>query len=241
MEHLTTGAPSWLQEKLRRWRDARDTDQPTALCPECDDTGWIQIEGNRVRRCDSCLSRQRGQAPGVPPEEHGSRIATFTETPFNKTALAHAKHFLAGTHPDLYLWGGVGTGKTRLACAIINELHAAFKQVAFVRVSKLLSTMSPEHMDQAIEDLGRIPFVVLDDVGANQGSDWAKRMLLVLYETRIDHDGRTVWTSNLDLQDLSEFAGDRLTSRIIARAKVVELGGKDWRLKKAAAMRRERG
>lgn len=203
-------------------------------CQLCDNTGWVKVEGG-VQRCSECLTRTRGQAPGIPIDEHGSRLATFTETADNKQGIEHARHFLDGIHPDIYLWGGIGTGKTRLACSLLNELHARMVGVEFFRVPLLLSALLPgaDDMDAKIERLASIPVICLDDVGASQATDFARRMLLVIYEARGDRGRRTIWTSNLSIQELADFTtDDRLPSRIAGRAKVVELGGKDWRLRK---------
>ncbi len=215
-------------------------DLPADYCTDCDNTKWMQVDGGGVKRCPACLSRARGQAPGIPQEEHGSRLATFKETPQNRNALTEARLFLEGVHPNIYLFGGVGTGKTRLACSLLNELHSQFTTVEFVRVPKLLVTLLPgaESLDDLIERIAAVPVICLDDVGASQASDFARRMLLVIYEARGDRGHRTIWTSNLDLGELQEFTGDdRLPSRIAGGAKVVELAGKDWRLMKTGPRR----
>ena len=74
--------------------------------------------------------------------------------------------------------------------------------------------------------------LVLDDVGANQGTDYARRMLQTIFDARLDAGHRTIWTSNLTLDEMAEFLGDdRLTSRIAGNCRVVRLQGDDWRLK----------
>ena len=53
----------------------------------------------------------------------------------------------------------------------------------------------------------------------------------MLYEYRMDHGKRTIWTSNLTLAELEEFFGDeRLSSRIAGNGDVVSVGGVDMRL-----------
>lgn len=207
-------------------------------CGTCDDTcGWLYPNGpdGGVVPCPECQSRKRGQAPGLPIAEHGSRMATFKPTTDNKHAIAAAQQWLDGKRQDLYLFGGVGTGKTRLACSLANERWAAMEQVEFFRVAHLLASMQPNatsDVDATLGRIERIPVIVLDDVGASQATDFARRMLLVLYESRMDRGHRTIWTSNLDLEELAGFNRDeRLSSRIAGNALIAEMTGKDWRLK----------
>lgn len=233
-----------MADALRMWA----TDRPMAddrgdVCQECDGTGWQQVEGGVVK-CRVCLSRTRGQAPGIPLEEHGAMLDGFQVTRDNGEAVRHAKLFLDGVHPDIYFTGSVGTGKTTLACRLLNELWAKGQRVEFFRVPKLLVSLLPgaDDLDGIIERIVAVPVICLDDVGASQASDFARRMLQVIYDARGDKGTRTIWTSNLDMRELATFnAGDdRLTSRIAGRAKVVELAGPDWRLKKAKQLARER-
>jgi len=58
-----------------------------------------------------------------------------------------------------------------------------------------------------------------------------------VFDARTDRGHRTIWTSNLNLDELVAFFGEdkRLASRIAGNAKIVELNGPDYRLKKAKA------
>ena len=217
----------------------RPSSRPADLCESCDGSGWVYVDeqnpGAGVRRCQVCLSRIRGQAPGIPQEEHGSRLDNYVSTTHNKAAIEQARFWLAGVHPDLYLFGGVGTGKTKLAATLLNERWAAGESVEFIRVPRLLSALLPgaDDVNQRIDQIAKVPVVCLDDVGASQASDFARRMLLVIYEARMDAGHRTIWTSNLSLDELGAFFGDdRLSSRIVGHAKVVPMNGPDFRLRK---------
>ncbi len=227
-----------LVERLRRLPRPSTLNDKGPICGTCEDTcGWLYPNGpdGGVIPCPECQSRKRGEAPGLPVAEHGSRLATFQQTKDNVHAIAAAKKWLAGDRPDLYLFGGVGTGKTRLACSLANERWAAGIGVEFFRVAQLLSVMLPGSATDVDTTLGRIeqiPVIVLDDVGASQATDFARRMLLVLYESRMDRGHRTIWTSNLDLEELAGFNQDeRLSSRIAGNALIAEMTGKDWRLR----------
>ena len=76
--------------------------------------------------------------------------------------------------------------------------------------------------------------LVIDDVGASQATDFARRMLHSLFDARADLKRRTIWTSNLSPDELTAFLQQdaRLVSRIAGACKVVELDGPDFRLVK---------
>ncbi len=232
---------------------AQSTD--AATCDTCDGTGWEPVEVDGVRRMRHCQAtgcefweRKRGYAPGVPDDAKDVLLASYgaklTKTSQNEDAIRQAKFFLDGVHPGLYIHGDVGSGKTLLACAILNELHRTGQRVRFVRCQELLNQMMPggDAVDGVFDRTVAIPTLVLDDVGASQGTDFARRQLLAIFEGRQDRSHRTIWTSNLDLDELTEFLGEdkRLPSRIAGVSKIVLLDGPDYRLK-AARQRKAAG
>lgn len=221
----------------------------TATCDSCDGTGWEPVSGDdgvrRMRHCqaDGCdyWERRRGYAPGVPDDAKDARLdaygTTLAKTSQNEDAIRQAQYFLDGVHPGLYVYGDVGSGKTLLVCAILNELHRKGQRVRFIRTQELLNKLMPgsDQVDVLFDQVVAVPTLVLDDVGASQSTDFARRMLLSIFEGRQDRSHRTVWTSNLDLDELAEFLAEdkRLPSRIAERAKLVRLDGTDYRLKAA--------
>jgi DNA replication protein DnaC len=219
----------------------------TDQCPKCGDgRGWIHVDNGpgratTVKRCEDCAEKARGFAPGVPVEEQEASFEKCREFTENREALRHAQYFVDGIHPGLYLHGPTGTGKTKIACCAINAIHKAAKRqrVLFVRVPELMLRIQPDHggmEDGYFDRASEAAVLVLDDVGASQGTDFARRMLQTLCDRRLDAGLRTIWTSNLNLDELAEFLGDaRLSSRIIGSAKVVLLDGKDQRLTKRKA------
>ena len=164
-----------------------------------------------------------------------ARLSELDPRPAFEAAIEAAARFLEpdATH-DLYVCGPVGVGKTLLACALGNELAQRGAQAWFVRTPvlllKLVESMTQDQTGTLLSEYVEPTILVLDDVGAEKGSDYARRTLQTLYDMRRDVGRRTIWTSNLDLGQLSEFlADDRLSSRIAGAADVVWIGGDDIR------------
>lgn len=214
------------------------------LCARCHDSGHevIELAGNKsaVQRCtaDPCpyLSAKYGIALGVPAQERDAALERIARVPStrehvgNEAAIQHAKFFADGTHHGLYIYGLPGRGKTTLACATLNACMKRRTTSRFVRTPELLIRLIQDD-DSLFDELVATPVLCLDDVGASQGTDYARRTLQALFDAREDRQHRTIWTSNLTLGELSEFLqDDRLSSRIAGACKIIEVGGPDHRL-----------
>ena len=217
-------------------------------CKRCDRMpGWepVVVEGvSRVRRC-GCWTAAHAAAPSVPREFREARWATWRRTAENRHALEAAQAFLCAGEDgcDLLLCGPVGTGKTRLACTVLNESWGSGKRsMAFARVPLLLYRLRPQaalDTSETFDRLAAATLLVLDDLGSERdaATDYTRRTLLMLYEARHDAGRRTVWTSNKRPSEIAAFMGDdRLSSRIVGRCDVVGLEGRDWRLTERDAL-----
>jgi DNA replication protein DnaC len=172
----------------------------------------------------------------VPYEFHGVTFGNYGERDGQTAAIKAAKVFVDAPTRDLYLTGGVGAGKSRLAAAIANTLHRKRRTVSFQRVPYLLHQLQPGRDNAQLEErLLTVSVLVLDDLGAerDQATDYTRRTLLMLYEARCDANRRTVFTSNKSLQELAEMQDDdRLSSRIAGRCDVVKVTTPDQRLRR---------
>jgi DNA replication protein DnaC len=95
--------------------------------------------------------------------------------------------------PDgwLILMGEFGCGKTHLAAAIANTRRAMGEPALFVVVPDLLdhlrATFSPTsqaRFDRRFEEVRRAPLLVLDDLGTESASPWAREKLYQLFNYR---------------------------------------------------------
>lgn len=129
-----------------------------------------------------------------------------------KTALQFA------AEPDgwLLLEGSYGCGKTHLAAAIGNERLAKGDMVLFITVPDLLdhlrSTYGPSSeigYDEMFDRIRGAQLLILDDLGAENPSQWAGEKLFQLLNYRYSRHLPTVITTNVDL--------DRIDGRIRSR------------------------
>lgn len=78
--------------------------------------------------------------------------------------------------------------------------------------------------------------LVLDDLGAEAQNDLVREQLYLVVDGRVTARRPTVVASNLSLEELRSWCGERLASRLLGACEVVELMGSDMRL--AAKTRR---
>lgn len=138
--------------------------------------------------------------------------------------------------PFLALLGGVGTGKTTLAAAVVNaalEKHGVRGQ--FWPVVDLLGRLrATVDEDRAIETeaevMGQmciVPLLVLDDLGANKATEYVEERLFRIVDYRYRQLLPTVVTTNVPLEKLDQRIASRLSDAAVSLT--VEVNGPDMR------------
>jgi DNA replication protein DnaC len=124
--------------------------------------------------------------------------------------------------------GGVGTGKTHLACAIAKEFYFLGRSVHFAAVVDLLDSARPG--GHPIEPtLLKTGVLLLDDLGAEKPSEWTAERLYVIANRRWLNTLPNIVTTNFTKEQLVESVGERTISRLLHNSEVIVLGGSDRR------------
>jgi DNA replication protein DnaC len=116
--------------------------------------------------------------------------------------------------------GDIGTGKTMLAMLISKAALDAGRTVAIYSLPRLLNLIREaiEHVDGVVgflDRLAEVDLLHLDDVGAENRTDWALEQLYSIVNTRYEEQRSIVVTTNLQPDELSEQIGARTVSRLI--------------------------
>jgi DNA replication protein DnaC len=137
-----------------------------------------------------------------------------------QTAFEAAKLFALKPEGWFILVGPSGSGKTCLAAAIANEQIKQGQPVFFQTVPELLdhlrSTFVPDSetpYDDLFETVRNAPLLILDDLGVQASTPWAKEKLDQLLNHRYIHRLPTVITTSVALIKLD----DRILTRINSR------------------------
>ena len=135
-----------------------------------------------------------------------------------RRAYERAKHFAQESVGWLILKGGYGCGKTHLAAAISNYRIANGQPVLFVVVPDFLdhlrATFAPESKvpyDELFESVRGAPLLVLDDLGAQSSTAWAKEKLYQVFNYRYNARLPMVVTTNASLEVIDQPISSRLS------------------------------
>lgn len=132
----------------------------------------------------------------------------------------------------LYIFGGVGTGKTTNACAIgLRAIHSG-KSVLFYKAYELSSLSITEFSELAKADL-----LIIDDIGSENTSEWNNTRLRIAIDGRYDSMRPIVITSNyskdqlkkLLLRNVKDMTPKAIVSRLTEMTKEVKIYGEDMR------------
>ncbi|MCI0533796.1 MAG: ATP-binding protein [Verrucomicrobiales bacterium] len=111
-----------------------------------------------------------------------------------------------------------GDGKTHLAAAIANHQTSQGHPTLFIVVPDLLDHLratfnpnSPVSYDQRFEDIRQAPLLILDDLGTQSTTPWAREKLYQLFNHRYNTELPTVITTSERLDDMDA----RLRSRML--------------------------
>lgn len=144
----------------------------------------------------------------------------------------------------LMLRGDYGLGKSHLAAAAVKELAEKNITSIFISVPKLLTKIkstwdkqSETTEEEILSALEAVDCLVLDDLGAEQTKrdpngniPWSVTKLFEIIDARIGK--HTIFTTNLDNQELQEHLGPRNYSRAMEGVHPIKLTGEDYRLRK---------
>jgi DNA replication protein DnaC len=136
-----------------------------------------------------------------------------------RAAWRAAKEFAENPEGWLVLTGPSGSGKTCLAAAIVNFQIANNSHAFYITTPDLLdnlrSSFNPNNdvqYDELFEQVRNAPLLVLDDLGAQSYTPWAKEKLEQLISYRYTNRLSTVVVSIIPVDDLDERIRSRLAS-----------------------------
>lgn len=145
---------------------------------------------------------------GLPAEDSGSLKKVFKA----------ARKFAEKPKGWLVFTGAHGSGKTHLAAAIANYAQDLGQVPLFVMVPDLLDHLratfnpnSPVSYDRRFEDIRNAELLVLDDLGTQSATPWAREKLYQLFNHRYNAQLPTVITT----ADRLEEVDPRIRSRML--------------------------
>jgi len=219
-------------------------------CPQHGDfeVKYIKFTAGKVmetRQCSKCITERDQQAKSEKKkkDDEAARMAalnrrvkagiskrnlykTFEDYQCNTEAQAYAKQigqsFVSNFPSDqnILMLGSVGTGKTLLACAIIEEL-IPYHRCLIIKVMDIVRAIkdtwrrdSDKSETQLIERLINIDLLVIDEIGTQFGSDTEKLFIFDIIDGRYQEMKPTILISNLDVDGVKDAIGERCIDRL---------------------------
>jgi len=146
-----------------------------------------------------------------------------------KQAYEAAKAFANEPKGWLTLAGPSGCGKTHLAAAIANERLSLGHPVLYKTTPDLLddlrSTFDPDRgmpYDQSFDQVRNAPLLILDDLGTQSSTPWAREKLDQLLSHRFSQELPTVITTSTPIEQLEERIRSRLSDPRLCQVYTLE-------------------
>lgn len=143
-------------------------------------------------------------------------------------AYNHAQQYAASLKGWLLFQGGYGCGKTHLAAAIANYAVSLGVPTLFITVPDMLDSLrfaynsSETTFEQRFDEIRQAEFLVLDDFGTQNATDWAEEKLFQIVNYRYINRLPMVITTNLLDQDIGERINSRLNDpELVTRVKIL--------------------
>lgn len=182
---------------------------------------------------------------GLPPRfedavaDHPQVLAWAREVAARALAPSLGARRQVVTGPSLLMAGVTGAGKTHQAYGALRALAGAGVGVRWraTTAADLYAGLRPRpgvDSEARLAAMGRVPVLILDDLGAAKASEWVEEITYRLVDRRYNRVLPTLITTNLAIADLRAHLGDRVASRLAQMTTRVEFAPVDRRRARAA-------
>lgn len=236
---------------MRNSSERHIDEEPKHSCPVCHDTGWEEYEKDGYTFCRECkcgirrrqIEENRMRFANLPSNFSKLRISSFDITAYNspncrnaaRNAVKGINYYLNNFNvlkwqgKGLYIYSETkGSGKTRMAVSLANELMDKGVQVKFATSLQILSEIkkswdkNSEYQSESelINQLSTTEVLIIDDFDVEQGGKaWISERFYQIINSRYMDKKVTIYTSNSGIENLGY--DDRIVNRIKERSFVL--------------------
>lgn len=226
IEPLALPTGRWIKRSCVCQRKVRHEQEKAAKHQE-----WMDMQ--KVRTYGGWLGSS-WEDKEVAREMSTKTFANYDRSRF-PSAFDQALAFANNPKGNIIFYGGYGTGKTHLEAAICNHLREQGKPSLFVSAPQFFrayndsmkATDQTKHLSivqQAIES----PLLILDDIDKSRPTEARLDTYYLVLDERYKAKRPTVLSTN-KYEDLSDYIGEALVSRISSRSVLLRMTGSDYR------------
>lgn len=235
------------QMRLKIPMIADDNSSKERIVPcACDcDKARYRAEDERQKRMDE--ERRVRELLRYSIVDEGFRSSTFANmqiTSENQDTATLANAYVANfdqlyaRNKGLLLYGEPGTGKSFMAACIANALIDKHVSVVVTSIIRFTAGTfgNSEELQERIAKMNSARLLVLDDLGAERGTETAMEMVYNIIDSRYGARKPMIVTTNLSLPEMrneTDIRKRRVYDRILEVCHPVQLTGESWRLKTA--------
>lgn len=150
----------------------------------------------------------------------------------------------------LFLYGGVGTGKTHLSVSIIDYIARMKKRelitfnIIFTTSVNLLADIRQGYEKngsggRAGDKYEKCDLLVIDDLGTEKVTEWVFEMFYKIIDTRYSEMRPVIITTNYSIEEIRQKLSERFISRILEMCKGTKLEGEDYRVRSLKSKKKE--
>lgn len=200
-------------------------------------------EIEEYERRQATAEREEQYRRTVPKRYWKESLDTYrTDTADWQSAMDKARAFTkavqGGGFVTLILLGGVGTGKTHLACGILREAGGMYRLASTI-IEEFRRTRSfgvKETETDLLDSYGRASLLVIDEIGRGMSAQEEQYMLYQIINERYNRRKPMVMISNHTKRDFLNYVGVAAADRLTESANIVEFTWKSYRASKRGEM-----
>lgn len=210
----------------------------TGIACKCE----IEAE-QKIKSIEEGLKITRMRTRGIPDEmyqKHRFSKDDGREENVSNTCKRYVENFseMKKENIGIIFFGGVGTGKSFLACCIANALIDKQIPVTVTTLPRLLNADYDEKQEM-MDDLLTCDLVVIDDLGVERDTNYSAEQIYNIIDTRLKSGKPLIVTTNLtaaEMKNPQSLTHTRIYDRILDMCPIrLNLTGKSRRAENTKA------
>lgn len=218
------------------YRSIRRIGSTASGCPDCanEESERKYQESAREERKSHLF-----KISGIPKKFMDSGFKNYPiDYPSQEIAVASMRMYVRTLHEHLsdgsgmILCGAIGTGKTRLACALANNAISKLASVRYCTVSDMLTEIKKSYSTEGMTEQGQIDkfvryldLLILDEIDVMRGTESDNLLLFQVVNGRNLAMKPTIAITNRKHDELAQYIGDRTADRLLENATIISF---DW-------------